>query len=52
MDDLNIHSTYHMGSRSMPHPNGVTMFEGCELEDTSFEVCLKTSSSWDTFGKD
>lgn len=41
-----------MGSRSMPHPNGVTMFEGCELEDTSFEVCLKTSSSWDTFGKD
>ncbi len=35
----------------MPHPNCITMFEGCELEVTSFEVCIKTSSLWDTIGR-
>lgn len=27
------------------------MFEGCELEATSFKVCLKASSLWNIIGK-
>ncbi len=41
-----------MGGTFVPHPNGITMFEGCELEATSFEVCLKTSSLWDIVVED
>jgi hypothetical protein len=41
-----------MGGAFVPHPNGITTFEGCEFEVISFELCLKTSSLWDTIGKD